>query len=81
LTRQSGIDAILRTVFVIDGKLHNSEDTHFRAINDAFPVFGFALDLGSVNDPTPPTLFMIGLCQNEAIQFLGGNGVTVLPSL
>jgi hypothetical protein len=81
LTTQSGEDTIVRRRFLSDGKLDNSEDSNFRAIENKWPVFGFAVDLGSVNDPTSPTLFTIGLCQDDAIQFLGRDGLAVLPSL
>jgi hypothetical protein len=64
-----------------DGKLAGTEDINFRSINDRWPAFGYAVDLGVVYAPTPPTLFTIGVCQNDSLQFLGKDGLTVLPSL
>ncbi|HEX6566088.1 MAG TPA: DUF5127 domain-containing protein, partial [Chthoniobacterales bacterium] len=43
LTTQSGADATVRSQFVGFGVLTNTNDTNQpRAINNAFPVFGFA---------------------------------------
>lgn len=39
------------------------------------------MDLGSVGSEAKSNLFTIGLCQDEAIQFLGADGLTTLPSL
>lgn len=57
------------------------EDLDFRPINAGWPVFGYALDMGSVGSNVKSQLFTIGLCQSDAIQFLGANGLTTLPSL
>lgn len=64
-----------------NGSLANTNDTSFRAINSNWPVFGFAIDLGSVGSKTASTLFSLGLAQQEAIQFDGEAGVIPLPSL
>ncbi|KAJ4290334.1 hypothetical protein N0V90_010550 [Kalmusia sp. IMI 367209] len=81
LTYQSGSDTDVRGAFSSDGKLANSKDTDFRAINSNWPVFGYALDLGSVGSEATSTLFSIGLYQQEAIQFLGEGDQRILPSL
>ncbi|KAF1357478.1 DUF1793-domain-containing protein [Lizonia empirigonia] len=81
VTYQSGADNDVRGAFVSDGKLASSNDSNFRAINDNWPVFGYGIDLGSVGATSVSTLFSLGLCQDEAIQFLGMDGLTVLPSL
>jgi hypothetical protein len=81
VTYQSGIDNDVRGAFTSNGKLTNSKDTNYRAINSNWPVFGFAIDLGSVGSSSVNTLFSLGLCQNDAIQFDGKNGVVSLPSL
>lgn len=44
-------------------------------------MFGYGVDLGSVGATSVSTLFSLGMCQDEAIQFLGMDGLTVLPSL
>ena len=63
------------------GQLKNSNDTNYRAINNAWPVFGYGIDLGAVKESAVSTLFSLGLCQDKAVQFLGADGLTVLPSL
>ncbi len=71
----------MRDSFASNGKLDNSKDTNFRAINNAWPVFGHAVDLGSLDSQAKSTLFSIGLCQKEAIQFQGANGTQTQDSL
>lgn len=81
MSSQSGADVDVRGAFVNDGKLANAKDSNFRAISDRWPVFAYALGLASVGSSATSTLFTIGLCQDEAIQFLGKDGLTNLPSL
>lgn len=81
VTYQSGPDDDVRSGFVAVGELASSNDTDFRAINDRWPVFGYGVDLGSVGSGTVSTLFSLGLCQDEAVQFLGADGLVTLPSL
>lgn len=56
-------------------------DTNFRAINNKYPTFGFAVDLGSVSSTPISTLFTIGLAQEQAVQFDGAQGDVSVPSL
>ena len=81
LTYQSGADTSVRTNFATNGKLPDTQDTNYRAIQNAYPVFGLAVDLGSVGTTAVSTLFVIGLAQQQAIQFDGANGIVSLPSL
>jgi hypothetical protein len=81
VTYQSGADDDVRGTFASDGQLKNSNDTNYRAINNAWPVFGYGVNLGAVEASAVSTLFSLGLCQDEAVQFLGADGLTVLPSL
>ena len=81
LTYQSGQDTTVRTNFANTGKLPNTKDTNYRAIQNAWPVFGFAVDLGVVGAQATSTLFVIGLAQQQAIQFDGAKGIVSLPSL
>jgi hypothetical protein len=81
LTMQSGPDTNVRSAFVQNGKLDSSKDTGFRAISDNWPVFGFANDFGTVGSNSQSQLFTIGLLQQNAIQFLGADGLASLPSL
>lgn len=80
LTHQSGADANVRGAFIANGTLGNINDTNYRPINDQFPVFGFAVDLGSVTAPMS-TLFSLSLIQDEAIQFEGAEGTVSVPGL
>ena len=81
LTHQSGPDTDVRAAFSSKGALANTNDTNFRAINNAYPVFGFAVPLGSVGSSAVSTLFTIGLAQEQAIQFDGASGNVTVPSL
>ncbi|KAI1002759.1 Glutaminase A [Podosphaera aphanis] len=80
LTYQSGADRDVRTEFVSNGKLGNTQDLRFRPINQDYPVFGYAIDLGLVTG-SQSTLFTIGLAQQSAIQFASATGNISLPSL
>ncbi|KAK0247018.1 hypothetical protein LTS09_017845 [Friedmanniomyces endolithicus] len=81
LTHQSGADVDVRGAFLSNGVLANTEDTNFRAINDAFPTFGFAVDLGLVGSCAVDTLFQLSLNQEECVQFEGANGNQTVPCL
>ncbi|OAL05283.1 DUF1793-domain-containing protein [Phaeosphaeriaceae sp. SRC1lsM3a] len=87
LTYMSGWDRNVRDEFNKTGKLHsffrkNTQDNNFRSINDKWPVFGYAVDLGSVSTSKPKSaVFSIGLCQEDAVQFLGKDGLKAVPSL
>ncbi|KAJ4990839.1 glutaminase [Stagonosporopsis vannaccii] len=81
VTYQSGADDDVRGAFVARGRLKSSNDTNYRAINDHWPIFGYAIELGRVGPSAVSTLFSLGLYQDEAIQFVGADGLTVLPSL
>ncbi|KAB8305035.1 hypothetical protein EYC80_004340 [Monilinia laxa] len=81
VTYQSGQDKAVRSAFETEGKLPNTKDSNFRAINDDFPVFGFAKDFGPVSTKAQEVVFVLGLAQENAIQFDGSGGNTTLPSL
>jgi hypothetical protein len=81
LTSQSGADSVVRGAFINNGVLQGTNDTNFRPINQNWPVFGFAIDLGSVGTKQTSTLFTLGLLQKAAVQFLGAQGVRSLPAL
>lgn len=81
LTYQSGADTVVRGSFTDDGALDNTADSNYRAINNAWPVFGFAVNLGSVDATSKSALFSIGLAQQEPVQFNGANGYNPVPSL
>ncbi|KAI4960699.1 hypothetical protein J4E86_002324 [Alternaria arbusti] len=81
LTHKSGADSEVRDAFDNDGSLDNAEDSGFRPINAEWPVFGYALNMGSVGSDVKSQLYTIGLCQDDAIQFLGADGLNNVPSL
>ncbi|KAH8692346.1 glutaminase GtaA [Talaromyces proteolyticus] len=80
-TYQSGIDVDVRAQFGNHSTLTNAADTNYRAINSDWPVFAHSFDLGSVGTTSTSRLFTVGLTQQDAIQFLGADGVVPLPSL
>lgn len=81
LTHRSGADTVTRLQFATSGVLDNKADANYRSIQDAWPVFAFAQDLGSVGSTPESALFQLSLHQKDAVQFLGENGVQVVPSL
>ena len=81
LTHQSGSDVQVRSAFRNTGALANTNDNNFRAINDAYPTFGFAVGLGKVGSASVSTLFTLGLAQEQSVQFDGANGIVSLPTL
>jgi hypothetical protein len=77
-----GIDADVRGAFINNGALDNDLNTNFRAISNQWPVFAFALDLGSVGSSPASALFTLTLSQEQAIQFeYTTNKVQQLPPL
>lgn len=80
VTYQSGGHTTVRGEYVDNGSLKNSNDTKFRAINDDFPVFGFAKDLGSVGSTSVETVFTINLLQRNSVQFNAGGGMKPVQS-
>jgi hypothetical protein len=80
-TYQAAADTDVRSTFAKVGKLSNTVDVQHRAVKDRWPVFGFAKDLGRVGQAPKSALFSIGLVQDNAVQFLGSNGIVKLPSL
>lgn len=48
-TFQSGQDIVVRNQFASSGSLLNTQDSNFRAIDDDWPVFGFARDFGNIS--------------------------------
>ena len=81
LTHQSGADVDVRSAFINNGVLGNSADTDYRAINDRYPVFGFAKNLGRVGPTVVSTMFTINLAQELSIQFTDSTGTHGITSL
>lgn len=59
LTFQSGADDTVRSNFMKGGNLPNTKDTAYRAINNAYPVFGYAVNVGQLGSTTKSTLWQI----------------------
>jgi hypothetical protein len=77
-----GVDADVRGAFTNNGVLNNELNTNYRAISNQWPVFAFALDLGSVGSSPASALFTLTLAQEQAIQFeYEKNKVQQLPPL
>jgi hypothetical protein len=73
VTWQSGQDIVVRPQFVDNGALTNGNDTNYRAIQDNWPVFGFAHDLGSLGSETATMTLSVGLARTPALSYLGQN--------
>ncbi|KAK3650978.1 hypothetical protein LTR56_006029 [Elasticomyces elasticus] len=80
LTFQSGADVDVRGQFTASGALNNTKDTNYRAIASDYPVFGYAIDLGSVGSISVESVFTINLAQEKSIQFDGADGVQGLST-
>lgn len=78
LTHQSGEGDLVRSQFSSKGKLTNAKDSNYRAINDSYPVFAFANNIGKVGRTAVSTTFGISLVQQRSIQF-AGTGTTLVP--
>lgn len=80
LSYQSGADADVRRHFIDNGRLNNTEDRNFRPINQDFPVFGFALDMGTIAQESRSALFTVNLLQDNAVQFTTNEGTQKIRS-
>ncbi|KAG6874172.1 hypothetical protein C0993_000780, partial [Termitomyces sp. T159_Od127] len=73
-TYQTGADVTVRAQFINNGQLPDTQDTTFRAIEDNWPVFGFAHNLGSVTRATSPVVFSVGHVRDPAIEYVVPGG-------
>ena len=71
LTYQSGQDIVVRTQFVNNGTLTNTNDTGYRPIQDNWPVFAFAADLGQLGAKTVSVPLSVGQVRTPAVSYLG----------
>jgi hypothetical protein len=60
----------VRAQFIKNGKLANSKDGKFRAVQDNWPVFGLAQDLGTVKDASTPVVFAVGHVRDPVINYM-----------
>ncbi len=71
LTWQSGSSATVRAQFVDQGVLSNTNDTSFTSINgDGYPIFAFALDLGSIGSRPQTRQFSLGQVRTPLVGYL-----------
>lgn len=80
-TYQTGQDTVVRAQFVDSGTLPNTQDTRFRAVQDAWPVFAFAHDLGSVTGTSSPVVIAVGHVRDPAVEYIVAGGKTQNRSL
>ncbi|EKM77069.1 hypothetical protein AGABI1DRAFT_108435 [Agaricus bisporus var. burnettii JB137-S8] len=76
LTWQTGADTDCRTRFAQNGSLTNAKDTEFRPVNSKWPVFTFAIDLGSITPTTQPdpVVWALGLVRDPLVNYSAGSG-------
>ncbi|KAJ3902272.1 putative glutaminase A, partial [Lentinula edodes] len=67
VTFQTGEDLVVRSRFLNNGSLANSQDTTFREISDNWPVFAFCKDFGTISSTSAPLVWGIGLVRNGNI--------------
>ncbi|KAJ3908017.1 hypothetical protein F5879DRAFT_794476 [Lentinula edodes] len=76
-TYQTGSSTVVRSYFISNGKLANTRDTNYRAIDNDWPVFAFARSLGQVTKDTPQyAVFSVGHVRDPVIKYIQNNGVT-----
>ena len=75
LTVESGQDIVVRTQFASTGTLNGSNDTNQpRAINNDYPVFAFAKNLGAVGTTaTSPFTLLLGRVRDPAVSYHGAS--------
>lgn len=73
-TFQTGQDIVVRAQFINNGALKNTQDTNFRAVEDDWPVFAFAKDLGTISTPPQPVVFAIGHARDPSVEYIVADG-------
>lgn len=72
----------MRAQFVTNGALPNTQDTSFRAVQDDWPIFAFAHNLGTVGSAaTAPFVFAVGHVRDPAVEYIVAGGKTQNRSL
>lgn len=69
-TYQTGQDIVVRAQFINNSVLANTLDTDFRAVQDRFPVFALAEDLGMVTNASQPVVFSIGHFRDPVASYI-----------
>ena len=84
MTFQSGGYDTVRAYYLSNSKLPNTQDTNYRAINDDYPVFAFANDLGTIGNTATPavsTLYTLVHAQENIVYFNQGSQNISIPGL
>ncbi|EFX04071.1 glutaminase [Grosmannia clavigera kw1407] len=77
LTSQTGSsDNATRAQFIDNGRLSNTKDVNYRAIGNSRPIFAFSQDLGSLDGTEKDALFVVGIAQEQVINFRGASDST-----
>jgi hypothetical protein len=79
LSYQSGYAVTVRSLFASSGRLADTSDPDFRAIDDDQPVFAFASDLGAVGAVGRSAAYAVGHVRSPALSY--GPDATPLISL
>ncbi|KAF9062758.1 hypothetical protein BDP27DRAFT_1481547, partial [Rhodocollybia butyracea] len=74
VTYQTDSAGTARNVFLNNRSLTNTQNLTYRPINDAFPVFAFCNDLGSIISTTEPVVWAIGLVRDGDIVYSTPSG-------
>ena len=70
---------IARNYFARNGTLDNQSYSNLDVIEDKFPVFGIARDLGTVQATQSPVVWAIGYTTDPAISFSDLSGAPATP--
>jgi Domain of unknown function (DUF5127) len=71
----------VRAQFINNGHLSNTQDQNFRAIQDNWPIFALAHNLGQINGETAPLVYSVGHVRDPAIDYIVAGGGTEARSL
>jgi len=69
MTWQTSAIGTSRGNFSLHGKLENTSDTNFRAINNQWPVLAYALDLGNITKTSNTLVVGIGLIRDPVVSY------------
>ncbi|EPS95243.1 hypothetical protein FOMPIDRAFT_1054403 [Fomitopsis schrenkii] len=74
-------DTVCRTEFAVNGTLNsNANNMTVRAINNDWPVFPIAVDLGSVSSSAEPIVWVVGFVRDPSISYtIGGQTEALRP--
>ncbi|KIK65828.1 hypothetical protein GYMLUDRAFT_38307 [Collybiopsis luxurians FD-317 M1] len=77
VTYQTGLTGLIRTAFLNNGKLNNTQNTEYNASDVAMglqPAFAFSTDLGNITSTSSPVVWGIGLVRNPDIIYTTAAG-------